>query len=161
MNPDDILKYGHKTILDVIEGFPESEWETGGVCGIWSTKDIISHLASYEGWLAEVLMPFIGISGAMPYMKKLADLGPHGFNDAEVKARKQKTPAAVWTEYNAAYDRIRDMASQVPAEKWPQNGTLPWYGGEYSLDDFIVYTFYGHKREHAAQIAVFRDKFKG
>jgi hypothetical protein len=26
------------------------------------------------------------------------------------------------------------------------------------LDDFIVYTYYGHKREHAAQIAAFRDR---
>ena len=29
---------------------------------------------------------------------------------------------------------------------------------EYSLEDFIVYTFYGHKREHSAQIAAFRDR---
>jgi hypothetical protein len=29
---------------------------------------------------------------------------------------------------------------------------------EYALDDFIVYQYYGHKREHCAQIAVFRDK---
>ncbi len=36
-------------------------------------------------------------------------------------------------------------------------GTLPWYGMEYALDDFIVYTFYGHKREHSAQIAAFGD----
>jgi proline iminopeptidase len=36
------------------------------------------------------------------------------------------------------------------------------YGGfialEYALDDFIVYNYYGHKREHSAQIAVFRDR---
>ena len=35
--------------------------------------------------------------------------------------------------------------------------SFPWYGKEYALDDFIVYTFYGHKREHSAQIAAFRD----
>jgi len=28
---------------------------------------------------------------------------------------------------------------------------------DYALDDFIVYTNYGHKREHSAQIAAFRD----
>ena len=49
---------------------------------------------------------------------------------------------------------------RLPAKRHTQfreNGTLPWYGAEYSLDDFIVYTYYGHKREHAAQIAAFRD----
>jgi hypothetical protein len=31
---------------------------------------------------------------------------------------------------------------------------------EYALDDYIVYAYYGHKREHSAQIAVFRDLVK-
>jgi hypothetical protein len=31
---------------------------------------------------------------------------------------------------------------------------------DYSLDDFIVYTYYGHQREHAAQTAAFRDRIR-
>jgi hypothetical protein len=49
------------------------------------------------------------------------------------------------------------LAARISADVYRQNGTLPWYGSEYDLDDFIVYTFYGHKREHSAQIAAFRD----
>jgi hypothetical protein len=30
---------------------------------------------------------------------------------------------------------------------------------EYALDDVLIYMYYGHKREHSAQIAVFRDQF--
>lgn len=37
---------------------------------------------------------------------------------------------------------------------------MPWYGDAYALDDLIVYMYYGHKREHNAQIAAFRDRFK-
>ena len=29
----------------------------------------------------------------------------------------------------------------------------PWYGPEYSLDDLVVYTMYGHKREHDPQLS--------
>lgn len=50
------------------------------------------------------------------------------------------------------------LVAQIPAETARLTGTLPWYGAEYALDDFVVYTFYGHKREHSAQIAVFRDR---
>jgi hypothetical protein len=52
------------------------------------------------------------------------------------------------------------MASlaNIPAEKIREAGTMPWYGNEYALDDYLVYSFYGHKREHCAQIAVFRDQ---
>ena len=58
MNASDILKYGHHTVLRAIDGLPEAEWETGGVCGVWAVKDIIAHLASYEQVLAEVLSSF-------------------------------------------------------------------------------------------------------
>ena len=40
----------------------------------------------------------------------------------------------------------------IPETERSRPGTLPWYGDEYALDDFIVYTSYGHKREHGPQI---------
>jgi hypothetical protein len=53
---------------------------------------------------------------------------------------------------------VMSQIAQIPAEKLREAGTLPWYGMEYSLDDFLVYTYYGHKREHSAQVDAFRDK---
>jgi hypothetical protein len=50
--------------------------------------------------------------------------------------------------------------TQIPADTWVKEGILKWYGAEYDLEDFIVYTFYGHKREHCGQIATFSDRFK-
>jgi hypothetical protein len=40
-------------------------------------------------------------------------------------------------------------------------GTIPWYGEQYSIEDLIVYQYYGHKREHVAQIWVYRDHLAG
>lgn len=156
MNAGDILKYGHGTILQTIDGLPDAAWETGGVCGVWSTKDVIAHLASYEQLLVEVLSAFTG-GGPTPTMRMWGELGM-GFNDRQVEMRKDASAADVLTEYNAAHDRVRGRVAEIPAETFRQTGTLPWYGAEYSLDDFIVYTYYGHKREHAAQIAAFRDR---
>jgi hypothetical protein len=48
----------------------------------------------------------------------------------------------------------------IPSETLRQIGTLPWYGIEYALDDVLVYMYYGHKREHSAQIAAFRDRLR-
>jgi hypothetical protein len=33
MNASDILKYGHLTVLRTIDGLPQADWETSGVCG--------------------------------------------------------------------------------------------------------------------------------
>ena len=76
MNAIDVLENGHQTVMQAIEGLEAERWEDSGVVGVWSTKDVIAHLA--------------------------------------------------------------------------------WYGDAYDLDDFIAYMYYGHKREHAAQIKLFR-----
>ena len=155
MNAPDILKYGHGTVLQTIEGFPESAWETPGACGVWSVKDIIAHLTSYEHVMIDVLSTFVS-SGTTPYLSKFTDPG-NNFNDTEVAARKGKSVKEVLGEYNDTHEQVRSLVARIPVETFRQTGTLPWYGMEYALDDFIVYTQYGHKREHSAQIAAFRD----
>jgi DNA-binding transcriptional LysR family regulator len=156
MNTVDILKYGQQTVLSTLEGFPATGENMPGACGRWSVKDIIAHLASYEQLLIEVLSGFLG-NGPTLYMEKMGRLGALEFNDSEVAARQEQTLAEVLTEFNEAHTQVMALAPQIPAETYRHNGTLPWYGPEYDLDDFIVYTFYGHKREHSAQIAAFRD----
>lgn len=81
-----------------------------------------------------------------------------GFNDKQVEMRKDASAADVLAVQFGEHDRVRAQVAEMPADIFRQTGTLPWYGAEYSLDDFIVYTYYGHKREHAAQIAAFRDR---
>ena len=90
-------------------------------------------------------------------MSKFTDPGGN-FNDPEVAARKGKSVYEVLGEYNDINAQVISLAARIPAETFRQTGTLPWYGMEYALDDFIVYTQYGHKREHSAQIAAFRDR---
>src|SRR5260370_34951420 len=92
MNATDILKYGQLTVLNTIEGFPESEWETPGACGDWSVKDIIAHLASYEHVLEDVLTPFVGsgTNAAGPYLARFTKPGGQ-FNATEVNSRKEKS----------------------------------------------------------------------
>jgi hypothetical protein len=158
MNASDILKYGQGTVLQSIEGFPDSAWETPGACGIWSVKNIIAHLTSYEHVLVDVLTTFVS-SGPGSYLNKFTEPGGE-FNDSEVALRKNKTVNEVLGEFNDTHEQVRSLAARIPVETFRQTGTLPWYGMDYSLDDFIVYTQYGHKREHSAQIAAFRDHLK-
>lgn len=155
MNAGDILKYGHGTALAAVDGLPDEAWETPGVCGVWSVKEIMAHLASYELVLGDALS---GFTDGVPTPHLDAFKEGSNFNDAQVAMRKGKTPQEIVAEYEAAHARVRAHAERIPAETFRQPGTLPWYGADYALDDFIVYAFYGHKREHAAQIAAFRDR---
>lgn len=160
MNPSDVLRYGHLTLLGSLEGIPASEWEKGGVCGVWSVKDIIGHLAFYEHMLTEVLAPFAGIHTETPLMQQLAQVG-EAINDLQADTRKNWSVTEIRDEYiTACTHNLEQVVPKVPNDLWPQTGTLPWYGMEYALDDYIAYAFYGHKREHSAQINVFKDTLK-
>ncbi len=156
MNALDILKYGHQTVQHTIDGLHDSAWEKPGACGIWSVKDIIAHLASFELMLVDVLASFTGSEEPAVHLTRFIELGPQ-FNDAEVDRRKAQSTRETLQEYNDAHMQVMSLAARIDPAVFARVGTLPWYGEVYSLDDFIVYTFYGHKREHSAQIALFRD----
>jgi DinB superfamily len=156
MNATDILKYGQMTVLQAIDGVPEEALEKSGACGIWSVKDIIAHLASYEQVLVDVLTTFTG-GTSTPSLNAFTELGSK-FNDIEVNNRRGKTAQEVLAEFNDAQSQVMTLIANIPSETLRRTGTLPWYGMAYSLDDVLVYMYYGHKREHSAQIAAFRDR---
>lgn len=157
MNAADILKYGHSFLMNALKDIPEAETTTPGACGTWSVKDIVAHFASLEHVLVEVLSLFLE-PGPTPYMQKYGQQGP-AFNDLEVEARRDKSYAEVLQEYTDTCSKTMELAARIPPETLRQVGAIPWYGPEYSLDDFIVYTYYGHKREHGGQILIFKDRF--
>jgi hypothetical protein len=156
MNALDVLRYGHQTLLKAVEGLPDADWETPGAAGAASVKDLVAHLASMEHVLVEVLNGFLG-GGPTPYIDELMRAGDQ-FNDGQIARRRDKPASEVLAEYSDAYAQAAALAAQIPAETFRQAGTLPWYGPEYDLDDLIAYTYYGHKREHSAQIGVLRDR---
>jgi hypothetical protein len=160
MNTSDILKYGHLTVMGNLEPLSQSTWLQPGVCGIWSVRDIIAHLASFEHVLVAILSELLGKDPG-PYLKEFMAGADGPFNDDQVNRRQGLSANDALEEYVATFEKAAGLAAQIPVETMRKNGVLPWYGPEYDLEDFIVYTFYGHKREHMAQVAYFRDHVVG
>jgi uncharacterized protein (TIGR03083 family) len=156
MHAADVLKYGNLTLLGSVEGLAPDDWETPGVCGVWSVKGIVAHLASYEAVLVEILDGFVGGNAPTPLLDRFRDPGAN-FNDAEVAARASRSVEETLAELKGAHARVLELIAEVPEDLARRTGTLPWYGEAYALEDLLVYMYYGHKREHAAQILVFRD----
>ena len=159
MNAEDVLKYGHTFVLGAMAPFPAAEWQTPDVCGVWSTKDIIAHLASFEQMLIDVMHTFIDDRPTL-CLDEYLNVGGQRFNEIEAGSRKNSTARAVWDEYQAGQAETMRLIKQIPVAKRREAGTLLWYGAEYDLEDYIAYTFYGHKREHMAQVNVFLDTVK-
>ena len=156
LNARQIMQDGHQTVLQTIDGLAGQAWHTPNVCGAWSSKDILAHLASFEEVLVEVLTSLRDSSQPTPLLNRL--LADKSFNDSEVAARRDKSVEQVLADYEAAHRQAMALAEQLPDETFRRPGTLSWYGAQYALDDFIVYMFYGHKREHTAQVKLFRNR---
>ncbi|MBX7252317.1 MAG: maleylpyruvate isomerase N-terminal domain-containing protein [Candidatus Promineofilum sp.] len=160
MHAADVLKYGNLTVLRGLQGLPVEDWTTAGVCGWWSVREIIAHLASFEVMLLDVLAIAAGETNDLgPTLRAWASNGQR-FNDEQVAARAALSPEATLADYAAAQAAVMARVAALPAGATTRAGFLPAYGREYDLDDFLTYSFYGHKREHTAQIAVFRDAIK-
>ncbi|MCA9865780.1 MAG: hypothetical protein KC410_04770, partial [Anaerolineales bacterium] len=92
--------------------------------------------------------------------------GPHlgdllrdgqAYNDVQVAARTGLSAAETLAEYESVQAQTMELTAALPSSLFFNTGFLPAYGMEYDLEDYIAYSFYGHKREHSAQIGVFRD----
>jgi hypothetical protein len=153
MNTLDILQYGNLTFMKTVQVVPLAEREVPGACGSWSVKDIIAHLTSFEILLTEVFSVLLNSTPTPTLDQWLGN--PEAFNTQQVLLRRDKSAKEVLTEYVTTFERVMSFATLIQADTWQQPGILPWHGGQYSLDDFIVYQYYGHKREHSAEIVLF------
>src|SRR3954471_8387906 len=124
MNLDDVLKYGHQTVMNSINGLDETDSLVSGVCGFWTVRDIIAHLASHELLMRDVLNQFLG-KMITPDLDNYLAQG-YTFNDLEVDKRKGMSYAEIVREYESAQAEVRELAARVPIEKRRQTGSLPW-----------------------------------
>lgn len=155
MNALDVTRYGHLTFLGALDGCTIDDVTKPGACGIWSAKDIVAHLASYELVLLGILDEAAG-AGPNADLNRYRDEGL-AFNDGEVAARIDWSFDDVLAELKSAHASVLERLPAFTPERLRLPGTIPWYGEAYALDDLIVYMSYGHKREHAAQVAAFNN----
>ena len=155
MNATELLEKSNLLVIQTVDDLPETAWDIPGACGNWSVKDIIAHLASYEHIIVDVLSIFQKEQPTPYILQFLHQLDQ--FNKVEVEARKYETAQHVLDEYQDAQIEATSLLMQIPDEKVQERGTMPWYGEECCLADFIN-RIYDHTREHCAQIARFRQR---
>jgi len=155
MNATELLEKSNLLVIQTVDDLPETAWDIPGACGNWSVKDIIAHLASYEHIIVDVLSIFQKEQPTPYILQFLHQLDQ--FNKVEVEARKYETAQHVLDEYQDAQVEATSLLMQIPDEKVQERGTMPWYGEDCCLADFIN-RIYDHTREHCAQIARFRQR---
>lgn len=153
MNALDVLMYGQRTIRSTMDRFGPDDWERTAL-GVWTAKDLLGHLGAFEVRFADVLAGFVG----EPLESDLTSADPATFNDDQAAIRKDWPIDRIRGELLDAYERVMRHAARIPRDTWSEVGTIPWYGPEYCLNDLVVYTMYGHKREHDPQLSAVLER---
>jgi hypothetical protein len=153
VNPLDMMAYGQKTIDGLIDRLRPEDWSVIAL-GVWTAKDVVGHLGAFEVRFAEVMALFTGETPAT----NLRAESPSTFNDDQAAIRRDWTVEQVVAELRDAHRLVMELAARIPAETWATVGSIPWYGPQYSLDELLVYTMYGHKREHGPQLEAVLDR---
>ena len=148
MNVIDVLMYGQRTVVRTMDRYQPDDWSRIAL-GVWTAKDLLGHLGAFEARFADALATFVGA----PSESGLLEADPRTFNDDQAAIRADWPIERIVEEFLTAHERVMRHARALPAERWSEVGTIPWYGAEYSLDDLVVYQMYGHKREHDPQLS--------
>ena len=157
MNARDYIHYGQQTLLSALEGISDDDAVNNDLCVTkkWNVRDVVGHLAAFEHVLEDVLSSQLS-RVETPYLFRYIDMPGEEFNQFNYNERKYTPYKEVLAELNSAHEHVKMLAGKFTHEMMYETGTIPWYGKQYSIGDFIVYANYGHKREHSSQITQFK-----
>jgi uncharacterized damage-inducible protein DinB len=146
----DRLAESRWALHQAIEGLSEEEMTQVQVEGVWTTKDVLGHIASWEETCLEPL-------------QRYADGGPFEVQviedylswNNEQAARKRDVPLDVILDGLAAVRQVMvEAASRLSAEQWKQRVPFSW-GGEGTIAG-VLDVFYRHELEHVRHIQRWR-----
>ncbi|MCI0344051.1 MAG: hypothetical protein L0221_01225 [Chloroflexi bacterium] len=157
MNPHDVLRYGHRTFGRAIAALEPADW-TRIVAGVWTPKDVVGHVSAIH-WLGVSALAELAGEEAPPAAHELAD--DVDFNMGQAAIRASWPVEHITDEYESVTGELSRLAMAIDTDTWRRIGTIPRYGPEYSLEDYIVYRVYGHIREHATHLGMAIDLRNG
>jgi len=144
------LAESRQTLHQAIEGLSEEEMTQPQVEGVWTVKDVLGHIASWEETCLEPL-------------QRYADGGPFevqviedymAWND-EQAARKRDVPLdAILDELATIRQGLVEAASRLSAGQWKQRVPFSW-GGRGTIAE-VLDVFYQHELEHVRTIERWR-----
>jgi hypothetical protein len=124
----------------------ESERDTRAVCGHWTLKDLLGHIADWEAFGSEGLDHMA--AGQPPIVELIEDID--AWNEEHVLARRAEPVEEVEAHLDLVRQVLRTVLERMSQEDLALVFPVPW-GGE-STPYYWVSIYVDHDREHARDI---------
>jgi uncharacterized damage-inducible protein DinB len=144
------LAESRQTLHQAIEGLSKEEMTQPQVEGVWTVKDVLGHIASWEETCLEPL-------------RRYADGGPFAVEviedymawNNEQAARKRDIPLdAILDELATVRQGLVEAANRLSAGQWKQRVPFSW-GGQGTIAE-VLDVFYQHELGHVRHIQRWR-----
>jgi uncharacterized damage-inducible protein DinB len=140
------LESGRQEMLATAALLPAGERETRPVCGVWTMKDVLGHVADWEWYGVERL------DG--PPSQRSLDIDYPGsiqaWNEAHAAARRDQPWNEIWSDFQAARLALGQLLEKVDQEDLARRIDVPW-GRDRTVYGWICIWLH-HEREHAADL---------
>jgi uncharacterized damage-inducible protein DinB len=147
----DRLAETRQALHRVIQGLGVEEMTQVQVEGVWTVKDVLGHITSWEETCLEPLRRYAG--GGPFQVDVIKDYV--AWNDQQA-ARKRDIPLdVILDELKKVRQGLVDAARQLSAERWEQRVPFSW-GGEGTIAD-VLDVFVRHELEHVHTIQQWRE----
>jgi predicted RNase H-like HicB family nuclease/uncharacterized damage-inducible protein DinB len=122
---------------------PAGERASRPVCGEWTLKDVLGHVADWE-WVGVEGMRHMA-AGRAPQVEHIADID--AWNQSHAKARRDQPWDVVWADLHAARRDFLEVLGGM--EQADLARTFPFHWGEEGTAYQWACVFVSHDREHA------------
>ena len=132
------------------QGLSGEEMTQVQVEGVWTIKDVLGHIASWEEICLDPLRRY---ADGDPYSVEAVE--DYLILNEELAARKQDIPLdVILDELDAIRQELVATASKLSAEQWEQRVLFPW-GDEGAVAEMLD-ELYQHELEHVHAIRQWR-----
>lgn len=145
----DEIRTERAALLKTIEGLDSTEIERPGTVGAWSIKDVLAHIAGWQGWMVQVY-PVRLQTGDVPAELRVTEENTDEWNRRFVEERRGQAPEKVLGELADGLRRLQTLAAGLGLTRL--TAPNPWPGREASVADYLREHLVSHDREHREQI---------
>jgi hypothetical protein len=140
------LDTARQELLEAAARIPAEERSTRAVCGVWTTKDLVGHIADWEQFGVEGLR--LMAVGQAPAIEQIKDI--EAWNQTHARARHDQPWEVVWGDLNRIRHDLLETLARMGSPELQQSFAFPW--GEEGTAIEWVSVFVRHDQEHAADL---------
>ena len=149
------LRAARAALLDALEGLSPDDMLRVGAVGLWSVKDVLAHLVSWEAELVTALARLPQHAQRPPHIVEIEDID--AWNAEQYRTSAARSLDIILEDFHGVHKHLVQAIEALDNRTLEDNRRFPWMEGE-PLSYLILENAVWHEEEHAEDIRRWREE---